>query len=69
MSNRRWRSGRARRELSHVLKVFLLDPAGDLHEIYSSRFLHPQTVLNEIETLLMEERLRSSPASVIRNTR
>ena len=47
-------SGRARRELSHVLKVFLIDRAGDVREIYSSLFLHPQSVLNDIETLLME---------------
>ena len=51
-------SGRARRELSHVLKVFLIDRAGDVREIYSSVFLHPQTVLNDVETLLMEERSR-----------
>ena len=57
-------SGRARRELSHVLKVFLIDRAGDVREIYSSLFLHPQTVLNDIETLLMEEGLRSSRATV-----
>ena len=62
-------SGRARRELSHVLKVFLIDRAGDVREIYSSQFLHPQTVLNDIETLLMEESLRSSRASVTKNTR
>jgi protein SCO1 len=49
-------SGRARRELSHVLKVFLIDRAGDVREIYSSDFLHPQAVLNDIETLLLEER-------------
>ena len=48
-------SGRPRRELSHVLKVFLIDRAGDVREIYTSTFLHPQTVLNDIETLLMEE--------------
>jgi cytochrome c peroxidase/protein SCO1/2 len=47
-------SGRPRRELSHVLKVFLIDPKGDVREIYSSAFLHPQTVLNDIETLLRE---------------
>lgn len=44
------------RELSHVLKVFLIDPAGDVREIYSSNFLHPRTVLNDVETLLLEER-------------
>jgi protein SCO1/2 len=47
-------NGRPRRELSHVLKVFLIDPAGFVREIYTSTFLHPQTVLNDIETLLME---------------
>lgn len=52
-------SGRPRRELSHVLKVFLIDRAGDVREIYSSAFLHPQTVLNDIETLLLE--LRPQP--------
>jgi protein SCO1 len=47
-------NGRSRRELSHVLKVFLIDPAGFVREIYTSTFLHPKTVLNDVETLLME---------------
>ena len=47
-------SGKPVRELSHVLKVFLIDPRGDIREIYSSSFLHPQTVMNDIRTLLME---------------
>jgi cytochrome oxidase Cu insertion factor (SCO1/SenC/PrrC family) len=50
------RSGaRPKRELSHVLKVFLIDRAGDVREIYSTMFLYPRLVLNDIETLLMEE--------------
>jgi len=47
-------NGAPRRELSHVLKVFLIDPAGFVREIYSSTFLHPRTVLNDVETLLLE---------------
>ena len=47
--------GRPRRELSHVLKVFLIDRAGDIREIYTSTFLYPRLVLNDIETLLIEE--------------
>jgi cytochrome oxidase Cu insertion factor (SCO1/SenC/PrrC family) len=47
-------SGQPRRELSHVLKVFLIDRAGFIREIYSSTFLHPETVLNDIETLRLE---------------
>ena len=49
-------NGTPRRELSHVLKVFLIDPAGFVREIYTSTFLHRQTVLNDVETLLMERR-------------
>jgi cytochrome oxidase Cu insertion factor (SCO1/SenC/PrrC family) len=48
-------TGKPRRELSHVLKVFLIDRSGDVREIYTSTFLHPQTLLNDIETLLMED--------------
>lgn len=47
-------SRQPRRELAHVLKVFLIDRSGFVREIYSSTFLHPQTVLNDIETLLIE---------------
>lgn len=47
-------NGRSQRELSHVLKAFLIDRAGFVREIYSSTFLHPRTILNDIETLLME---------------
>lgn len=47
--------GRARRELSHVLKVFLIDREGDVREIYTSTFLYPRVVMNDIETLLMEQ--------------
>jgi cytochrome c peroxidase/protein SCO1/2 len=46
---------RGRRELSHVLKVFLIDRAGDIREIYTSNFLHPEVVLNDILTLLAED--------------
>ncbi|QSR85592.1 SCO family protein [Methylacidimicrobium sp. B4] len=44
-----------KQEVSHVLKVFLMDKAGEIREIYSSAFLVPQVVLNDIETLLLEE--------------
>ena len=47
-------TGRSNKELSHVLKVFLIDRAGDVREIYTTSFLLPQVVMNDIETLLME---------------
>jgi protein SCO1 len=50
------RSGGApRRELAHVLKVFLIDRAGYVREIYSSSFLHLRTILNDTTTLMLED--------------
>jgi cytochrome oxidase Cu insertion factor (SCO1/SenC/PrrC family) len=40
--------------LSHVLKVFLIDPRGSVREIYSTSFLQTQVLLNDIQTLLLE---------------
>lgn len=42
-------------EFSHVLKVFLIDKSGVIREIYSTSFLKPRVVMNDIETLAMEE--------------
>jgi protein SCO1 len=47
-------SGPPRRDVTHVLKVFLIDADGFVREIYNSTFLHPRTVLNDIETLRRE---------------
>jgi cytochrome oxidase Cu insertion factor (SCO1/SenC/PrrC family) len=47
--------GRPTRTINHNLKVFLIDRAGTVREIYSPAFLFPEVVLNDIETLLMEE--------------
>lgn len=40
--------------LAHVLKVFLIDPYGVVREIYTTSYLFPQVVLNDIETLQLE---------------
>ncbi|HEU5320033.1 MAG TPA: SCO family protein [Methylomirabilota bacterium] len=40
--------------LGHMLKVFLLDPRGVVREIYSTSYLYPELVLNDVETLRME---------------
>jgi cytochrome oxidase Cu insertion factor (SCO1/SenC/PrrC family) len=47
-------TGRPVRQLSHVLKVFLIDRSGYVREIYTSTFLYPQTIMGDIKTLLME---------------
>jgi hypothetical protein len=41
--------------LSHMLKVFLIDREGWVREIYSSNFLVPQVIVNDIHTLLLED--------------
>ena len=41
--------------INHMLKLFLLDRAGWVREIYSTAFLHPEAMLNDIRTLVMEE--------------
>lgn len=48
-------SGRPTRTIHHNLKVFLIDRSGTVREIYSPAFLFPDVVMNDIETLLMEE--------------
>jgi cytochrome oxidase Cu insertion factor (SCO1/SenC/PrrC family) len=40
--------------LSHVLKVFLIDRELRVRNIYSSSFLHPAVVMADIETLAVE---------------
>lgn len=50
-------SGRAP-VLSHLLKVYLLDARGNVREIYSPAFLHPDVIANDVLTLLAEQRSR-----------
>lgn len=47
--------GQPLRTISHMLKLFLLDRHGQVREIYSTAYLHPEAMLNDIRTLLMEE--------------
>jgi cytochrome oxidase Cu insertion factor (SCO1/SenC/PrrC family) len=45
--------------LSHMLKVFLIDTHGEVREIYTSSFLLPDVLVNDIRTLLMENTVRA----------
>jgi cytochrome oxidase Cu insertion factor (SCO1/SenC/PrrC family) len=40
--------------LGHVLKVFLVDGAGDVRNVYSTGFLDHRLLLRDVETLLLE---------------
>ncbi len=46
--------GNPTRARTHMLKVFLLDREGQVREIYSTAFLHPDVILNDMKTLAME---------------
>jgi protein SCO1/2 len=42
--------------LGHLLKVYLIDAGGSVREIYTTSFLHPAVLLNDIKTLLAAPR-------------
>jgi cytochrome c peroxidase len=41
--------------LSHVLKVYLIDPGSRVRNIYSTSFLYPELIINDIKTLVLEK--------------
>ncbi len=40
--------------LAHLLRVFLVDSRGDIRNIYSTDFLDPRLLMNDLKTLQME---------------
>jgi len=58
--------GRATGKFRHVLKVYLLDRAQNVRNIYSVGFLHPDLVWNDLETLRMEQASRASAGAASR---
>lgn len=45
------------RVITHMLKLFLIDRHGQVREIYTTAFLQPEVMLNDILTLLIEDGL------------
>ena len=56
--------GRPLRTINHMLKLFLIDRAGMVREIYALDYLHPDMMLNDIQTLLLEEEAATVPAAL-----
>ncbi len=48
-------NGRGTREIYHMVRVYLIDRDGWIREIYATGFFNPDTVVNDIKTLVMEE--------------
>ena len=47
--------GAPRRTVHHMLKMFLIDRTGVVREIYTLAFLQPAVIVNDIQTLYLEE--------------
>jgi cytochrome c peroxidase len=46
--------------MSHILRVYLIDRQNRIRNIYSAGFLHTDTVVNDLETLLLEDQAAST---------
>lgn len=51
---------------SHILRVFLIDRQKRIRNVYSVSFLHPDTLVNDVKTLLLEEAPEQPTASAAR---
>ena len=51
------------KKFSHLLRVYLIDRDSQVRNIYSLSFLHPDILINDIKTLLMEEKKAKSVAT------
>ena len=49
--------------MSHILRVYLIDRDQRIRNIYSAGFLHRDTAVNDLKTLLLEERAAESAAA------
>ena len=47
-------NGETTGSISHILRVFLIDRQKQIRNIYSTSFLHPDTVVNDIKTLILK---------------
>lgn len=52
---------------SHILRVYLIDPEFKIRNIYSVSFLHPDILLNDVKTLMIEDGLMEPGEGVTYN--
>ncbi len=48
-------------DISHILRVFLIDPELKIRNIYSVGFLHSDLLINDLKTLLLEDYNAANP--------
>ncbi len=61
-------TGRELGTLSHVLRVYLIDAEARVRNIYSVSFLHADTLLADVRTLLLEAESAAAPAQTVAAT-
>jgi protein SCO1 len=52
------KTGAPTRMISHMLKAFLIDVQGHVREIYSTAYMNPELIFNDIKTLAIESQKR-----------
>ncbi len=62
-------NGDQSQDISHILRVFLIDPAMNIRNIYSVGFLHADVILNDFKTLMLEDDSNSKKEVKIVNTK
>lgn len=50
-------------QISHVLRVYLIDPQRNIRNIYSVEFLHPDIIINDLKTLIQQEESSQQPTA------
>ncbi len=53
-------NGETSSSISHILRVFLIDKQKQIRNIYSTSFLHPDTIVNDIKTLATKSIVRTN---------
>ncbi len=49
---------------SHILRVYLIDPEFNIRNIYSVSFLHPDILLNDVKTLMIQDGIMEAEEGV-----
>ena len=57
--------GAATGTFSHILRVFLIDREKRIRNVYSVSFLHPDTLINDVKTLLLAEAWEQAAATSV----
>ena len=58
-----------RTKFSHILRVYLIDQKKQVRNIYNLSFLHPDILINDVKTLLMEQGISAVKTDAVSATK